>query len=158
MCSRPVCDLVHSDLVQALWWSEMGSRDIHTRKTCTYTRALIYCKTLADQTSCYLLLLEQGPFVSAVAVLWMTFSIVVLSFPSDTNPDAQGMNYTVLVIGGWIFLCLAYYFFPVYGGIHWFKGPVSNIGSQLGSEMEDSKGSTDVEEKGVQVAGGQLIG
>lgn len=30
-----------------------------------------------------------------------------------------------------------YYIFPVYGGIHWFKGPVANI-STLGEESEES--------------------
>lgn len=67
----------------------------------------------------------------------MIFSIVILCFPGNPGPIAPDMNYTVLVIGGWIFLCLVYYIFPVYGGIHWFKGPVANI-STLGEESEES--------------------
>ena len=33
------------------------------------------------------------------------------------------MNYTVVVLGGTFALALAYYYFPVYGGVHWFTGP-----------------------------------
>lgn len=77
----------------------------------------------------------------------MIFGTVVLSFPNDPGPTPQDMNYTALVIGGWIFLCLAYYFFPVYGGMYWFKGPVSN----LKATVEDSSSSVNVEEKEISV-------
>lgn len=62
-----------------------------------------------------------------IAVAWMIFSIIILVFPSSPDPTAPDMNYTVVVLGGWILLCLVYYYFPVYGGIHWFRGPVANI-------------------------------
>ncbi len=48
-------------------------------------------------------------------------------FPTTPSPTAQGMNYTVVVGGGWIVLCIIYYYFPVYGGVHWFKGPMANV-------------------------------
>jgi len=78
---------------------------------------------------------RAGPFtlgrfglpVAVVAVTWMIFSIVILVFPTSPDPTAPVMNYTIVVLGGWILLCLIYYFFPVYGGIHWFRGPVANI-------------------------------
>lgn len=57
----------------------------------------------------------------------MIFSIVILAFPANPAPEAETMNYTSAVFGGWISLCLAYYYMPVYGGVHWFKGPVENI-------------------------------
>lgn len=60
-------------------------------------------------------------------IAWSTFSMVIVMFPSTTDPSAQEMNYTVVVGGGWLILCVLYYNFPVYGGRHWFKGPVSNI-------------------------------
>ncbi|EPS95703.1 hypothetical protein FOMPIDRAFT_1053957 [Fomitopsis schrenkii] len=79
-----------------------------------------------------------GPFnlgimslpVAATAVLWMTFSIVIVVFPSTPAPDASNMNYTVVVLAGWLSLCLAYYYCPVYGGVHWFQGPVANVVSE----------------------------
>lgn len=37
------------------------------------------------------------------------------------------MNYTVVVGGGWIGLCILYYYFPKYGGVYWFTGPMANI-------------------------------
>jgi len=76
-----------------------------------------------------------GPFnlgrlglpVAVVAVAWMIFSIVILVFPTSPDPTGPEMNYTIVVLGAWILLCLVYYFFPVYGGIHWFHGPIANI-------------------------------
>lgn len=74
-----------------------------------------------------------------VAVLWMTFSIAILSFPENPDPEASGMNYAVLVVGGWLFLCLLYYYFPVYGGMYWFKGPVANVSVMEKEELDDEK-------------------
>ena len=37
------------------------------------------------------------------------------------------MNYIIAVSGGWIGLCIVYYYFPRYGGVHWFSGPLANI-------------------------------
>lgn len=65
--------------------------------------------------------------VAVVAVLWMWFMTVVLMFPTAPDPVAQTMNYTVVVIGGVSLLAFGYYYFPKYGGVHWFKGPVSNV-------------------------------
>ncbi|KAJ3925130.1 MAG: hypothetical protein NXY57DRAFT_1032728, partial [Lentinula lateritia] len=50
---------------------------------------------------------EKGPFHVGV----------LLSGPAT-------MNYIVLVMGGVMLFSTAYYFFPVYGGVHWLKGPV----------------------------------
>ncbi|EPS95697.1 hypothetical protein FOMPIDRAFT_1053952 [Fomitopsis schrenkii] len=84
-----------------------------------------------------------GPFtlgrmgfpVAVVSVLWMVFSIAILIFPASPAPGAPDMNYTVVVIGAWLALCLIYYYLPVYGGVHWFKGPIANI------NMDDPDGS-----------------
>lgn len=65
--------------------------------------------------------------VAATAVLWMAFSIVIVVFPSTPAPDAADMNYTVVVLAAWLALCVAYYYCPVYGGVYWFQGPVSNV-------------------------------
>ena len=82
--------------------------------------------------------------VAATAVTWMVFIIVVFLFPSSSTPTSANMNYTIVVwgkscltcrqvyltfghAGGTLVLAVAYYYFPVYGGIHWFKGPVQTI-------------------------------
>ncbi|THH32399.1 hypothetical protein EUX98_g1788 [Antrodiella citrinella] len=77
----------------------------------------------------------SGPFslgkfckpIGFTSILFMILVMVILIFPSNPNPSASTMNYTVLVIGGWIGMCLCYYYLPVYGGVHWFRGPVANI-------------------------------
>ncbi|KAJ3845790.1 hypothetical protein EV368DRAFT_70433, partial [Lentinula lateritia] len=76
---------------------------------------------------------EKGPFhvgvlsfpISLFAVLFMLFMSVILLFPAEPNLSGPAtMNYTVLVMGGVMLFSTAYYFFPVYGGVHWLKGPV----------------------------------
>ncbi|KAI0746628.1 APC amino acid permease [Daedaleopsis nitida] len=67
--------------------------------------------------------------VAVVAVSWMVFSVVILAFPTAPAPDAQGMNYMIVVIGGWIILCLVYYHIPVYGGACWYHGPQVTVES-----------------------------
>ncbi|KAJ7038980.1 APC amino acid permease [Mycena alexandri] len=92
---------------------------------------------------------KKGPFnlgafslpVAIVAVLWMWFMTIVLLFPSFPDPDAQTMNYSVVVLFGVLFLALAYYYLPYYGGRHWFKGPVSTIDGGA------DEGDSDVGEK-----------
>ncbi|KAJ3485620.1 hypothetical protein NLI96_g4821 [Meripilus lineatus] len=86
-----------------------------------------------------------GPIVTAVAVVWMAFSSVILCFPENPGPPASEMNYTVLVVGGWVCLCLLYYWFPVYGGMYWFKGPVANVGVTERGEEESQDEKLGVE-------------
>ncbi|KAH9896732.1 APC amino acid permease [Cubamyces lactineus] len=76
-----------------------------------------------------------GPFrlgrfslpVALIAVVWMVFSTTITAFPSAPAPDASAMNYEVVVFGAWLALCLGYFYVPVYGGVHWFNGPVRTI-------------------------------
>ncbi|KAJ7578716.1 amino acid/polyamine transporter I [Mycena floridula] len=92
---------------------------------------------------------KPGPFnlgafgrpVAFVALAFMTFMGVVLLFPADLNPEVQTMNYAVVVLWGVLALSLAYYYFPVYGGVHWFKGPVANIDFGDGAASSDEKDS-----------------
>ena len=67
------------------------------------------------------------------------------------------MNYTIIVLGAWLTLCIVYYYLPVYGGVHWFRGPISNIGDRdaddTNLEGEDSeKVSLSDERKSVVVS------
>jgi hypothetical protein len=57
----------------------------------------------------------------------MVFMFVVFLFPSTPQTTVADMNYTVVVIGGIMALSLGWYYFPKYGGVHWFTGPVSNL-------------------------------
>lgn len=57
----------------------------------------------------------------------MAFAVTILVFPTTPGPSGADMNYTVVVLGGWLLLCVAYYYLPRYGGVHWFTGPVANV-------------------------------
>ncbi|KAI9568298.1 amino acid/polyamine transporter I [Boletus coccyginus] len=84
---------------------------------------------------------KPGPFslgvlgapVAAVAVAFMLFMLVILCFPSSPNPDVTTMNYTSVVSGGVMFLAMMWYYFPVYGGVHWFQGPTFNVEEKIPS-------------------------
>lgn len=68
----------------------------------------------------------------------------VFLFPTSPGTSVGDMNYTVVVLGGVMILSIAWYYCPKYGGVHWFTGPVANIGVDL--DM-DSEGSSDHEKK-----------
>ena len=65
--------------------------------------------------------------MALVAQLFMLLVIVIFCFPQNPAPVASTMNYTCLLLFGYILLTLVYYYTPVIGGVHWFQGPVSNI-------------------------------
>ena len=77
--------------------------------------------------------------MAAVAVAWMVFSVVILAFPAAPRPDAQEMNYMVVVWGGWLALCLAYYAFPRVGGACWFEGPRVTLAHPNSTDAADEK-------------------
>ncbi|PAV19377.1 APC amino acid permease [Pyrrhoderma noxium] len=78
-----------------------------------------------------------GPFslgilskpLAVISSLWMAFMAIVLLFPATPQISPGTMNYSVVILGGVMLLALIYYYLPVYGGIHWFTGPVSTIDS-----------------------------
>ncbi|KAI5984921.1 amino acid/polyamine transporter I [Pisolithus orientalis] len=78
---------------------------------------------------------KPGPFnlgifslpIGVIAIVFMSFMIIVFSFPTTPTTNAANMNYAIVVFGGVMVLSLVWYYFPVYGGIHWFTGPVPNI-------------------------------
>lgn len=78
----------------------------------------------------------------------MAFMFIVFLFPTNPQTDAPDMNYTVVVFGGILLLSLAWYYCPVYGGVHWFTGPIPNVEKntvEKDSESEvDEKKSSEV--------------
>ncbi|KAL4246862.1 Amino Acid-Polyamine-Organocation Transporter [Abortiporus biennis] len=92
---------------------------------------------------------KPGPFnlgrfslpVGIIAVLWMLFMGIVFLFPATPAPAVQDMNYTIVVMGGVMGLSLVYYYFPKYGGVYWFKGPIPTIDDQVDGKTMESEGS-----------------
>ena len=75
---------------------------------------------------------------------WMAFMGIVFLFPTAPQTSAPEMNYSVVVLGGVLILSLIWYYFPVYGGVHWFTGPVATIENH-GPDFHDYD---DAEKKG----------
>ena len=71
---------------------------------------------------------------------------IVFLFPSDPAPAAPDMNYTIVVMGGIMALSLIYYYFPKYGGVNWFTGPVRTVpktpsdSGSIKDSVEEKKG------------------
>jgi len=111
---------------------------------------------------------RPGPFnlgfmslpVTAVAVTWMVFMIVIFFFPTAPGPDAQDVNYTVVVLGGTMALVVAWYYCPVYGGVHWFRGPIANVGvgTGVGSDAEVNVVEGGGESKDVEAGSTSAVG
>ena len=68
----------------------------------------------------------------------MAFMTIVFFFPTSPGADVTSMNYTVVVLGGILLLSIAWYYFPVYGGVHWFTGPVPNISGGFRESESDA--------------------
>lgn len=85
--------------------------------------------------------------MAVVSVLFMIFMGIVFLFPATPQTNVQDMNYTVVVLGGVLLLSLGWYYFPKYGGVHWFTGPVSNVVGHADDERRSVDG-TDSEKHG----------
>ncbi|KAJ7141883.1 APC amino acid permease [Mycena crocata] len=91
---------------------------------------------------------KPGPFslgvfslpVAIVAVLFMLFLGIAFLFPTSPQTDVADMNYTIVVLGGVLILSLVWYYLPVVGGVHWFKGPISTITSSETNDVFESGG------------------
>jgi len=102
--------------------------------------------------------LRPGPFslgafslpVAMTAVIFMVFIVVVFLFPATPNPVASTMNYTVVVLGGTLVFSIIYFYFPKYGGVYWFKGPVSTIQDEEddSSQVSHTKEERNAKEEG----------
>ncbi|KAL4071559.1 amino acid/polyamine transporter I [Scleroderma yunnanense] len=95
---------------------------------------------------------KPGPFnlgvfslpVGIIAVAFMAFMIVIFCFPTSPGANVTSMNYTVVVLGGVLLLSLVWYYFPVYGGVYWFTGPVPNV---VGDFRENGSDAVSVDRK-----------
>ena len=78
----------------------------------------------------------------------MGFMSVVFMFPTTVDPEVADMNYTVVVFCGTMVLSIVWYYFPKYGGIHWFTGPIANIDSispgGAGNNIESERESEEI--------------
>lgn len=72
----------------------------------------------------------------------------VVMFPTTPNPAADTMNYTVVVLGGVLILAFLYFYFPVYGGVHWFQGPIRNISAAVEKKAEAEAKGEIISDKG----------
>ncbi|KAG1851835.1 amino acid permease-domain-containing protein [Suillus subalutaceus] len=99
---------------------------------------------------------KPGPFnlgifslpIAIIAVSYMLVMDIVFLFPTTPQTDVANMNYTVVVLGGILTLSIMWYYCPVYGGVHWFTGPVSNIGKGTEGSVSSVRES---EEKNLNV-------
>ncbi|KAF8461313.1 amino acid/polyamine transporter I [Gautieria morchelliformis] len=90
----------------------------------------------------------HGPFslgrwslpVAITSILFMIFINIIFFFPTSPQTTTPSMNYSVVVMSGVTFGSLVWYYFPVYGGVHWFTGPVRTVEGDL-----SIKGSTVVD-------------
>ncbi|KAG6892464.1 hypothetical protein C0995_003604 [Termitomyces sp. Mi166 len=90
---------------------------------------------------------RSGPFnlgkfslpVAIIAVVFMSFMSIIFLFPATPVADPSSMNYTVVVLGGTMSFSIIWYYFPKYGGVNWFAGPVPNISP---ASEHDHDGST----------------
>ena len=78
---------------------------------------------------------EYGPFklgkvggmvVNVVAILWLVFAIVFSTFPNFQPVTAQNMNYSTVVLAGWVGGGAVYYFLK---GRKVYNGPVVEVDS-----------------------------
>ncbi|KAG9247762.1 amino acid/polyamine transporter I [Calycina marina] len=82
----------------------------------------------------------MGPVLSYISsvysVCWMSFVFILLLFPTYPDPNAQEMNYAVVVMGATLVFCVGYWWLPRYGGRTFFTGPVRTIDELVDSGVE----------------------
>ncbi|KAF8688928.1 APC amino acid permease, partial [Rhizoctonia solani] len=88
-----------------------------------------------------------GPFglpVATIAITFMTFVTIILLFPSRPTPGFSDMNYAIVVMGAVMIGSVVWYYFPKYGGIHWFEGPVSTVDVTDGTSSAHTRAASTV--------------
>ena len=86
-----------------------------------------------------------------ISVCWMLFMGIVLLFPASPGANTEDMNYASVVLFGTLILSLVWYWLPVYGGVHWFTGPVPTVLKGKSVERDGSNTREIIEEVIVDV-------
>ncbi|KAF4340158.1 amino acid transporter [Fusarium beomiforme] len=65
-----------------------------------------------------------GPAANIISLLWITVVVIFSTFPSAMPVTAQNMNYSIVVLAGWMLSGIAYY---VFRGKYKFEVPVVDL-------------------------------
>ncbi|SPC67941.1 related to UGA4 - GABA permease - also involved in delta-aminolevulinate transport [Ustilago sp. UG-2017b] len=95
--------------------------------------------------------------VAWLSAIWLIFISIIVCMPSYVPVTAAAdMNYACVVTAATFIFSTGWYYFPKYGGVHWFSGPKSNIDDeevvahevahQLQNEEDVKKAKTQQEE------------
>ena len=75
----------------------------------------------------------------------MSFMIIVFLFPTTRSTSVADMNYTVVLLGSTLVLAVGWYYFPIYGGVNWFTGPVRTTEDfQVQGALGGQRGASDI--------------
>lgn len=56
------------------------------------------------------------------------------------------------MLGGVLILSLVWYYFPVYGGVHWFTGPLTTIEKTAANSRRESEDTVEKQKVELSVA------
>ncbi|KAF5708516.1 amino acid transporter [Fusarium mundagurra] len=65
-----------------------------------------------------------GPAANVISLIWITVVVIFSTFPSAMPVTPQNMNYSIVVLSGWLFSGIAYY---VFRGKYKFEVPVVDL-------------------------------
>jgi choline transport protein len=65
-----------------------------------------------------------GFLTNIIAICWLVFAMIFSTFPNFEPVNAQNMNYSTVVLGGWLFFGALYYFLS---GRKQYSGPLSEV-------------------------------
>ncbi|SCO40083.1 related to HNM1-Choline permease [Fusarium fujikuroi] len=65
-----------------------------------------------------------GPAANVISLIWITVVVIFSTFPSTMPVTPQNMNYSIVVLSGWLFAGIAYY---VFRGKYKFEVPVVDL-------------------------------
>jgi amino acid transporter len=68
--------------------------------------------------------------LAVIATAWILFLFAALVLPQLYPVDSQTLNYAPICIGIISFISLAGWFFPKWGAMYWFEGPIKTITEQ----------------------------
>lgn len=68
--------------------------------------------------------------LAVISTLYILFLVAALVLPQLYPVDSQTLNYAPICIGIVSFISLVGWFFPKWGGRHWFEGPIKTITEQ----------------------------